>query len=76
MKWQNHSSVKGAVFNPAFARNVCRRQYQLCERAHRIWSCRAGTRFGLTLAAHRDLGKCLACAFQDGWLFCHRFVAA
>ena len=32
--------------------------------------------FGLTLMAYGQLDKCLACAFQDGWLFCHRFESA
>ena len=32
--------------------------------------------FGLTLTPHGQLGICLACAFEDGWPFCHRFVSA
>ncbi len=32
--------------------------------------------FGLTLTAYGQLGKCLACAFQDGWPFRCRFVSA
>jgi len=30
----------------------------------------------LTLTAHGHLYKCLACAFQDGWPFRQRFIAA
>jgi hypothetical protein len=36
----------------------------------------SGVILGLTLTAHGHLGICLACAFQDGWPFCHRFVSA
>ena len=35
-----------------------------------------GVMFGLPLTAHGQLGICLACAFQDGWPFCHCFVSA
>lgn len=31
---------------------------------------------GLTLTAHGQLGICLASAFQDGRVSCHRFVSA
>jgi hypothetical protein len=35
-----------------------------------------GALFGLTLAAHGQVGTCLTGAFQDRWLSRHDFVAA